>query len=435
MKIVLSRPIVVLVLAFAAACGSLDPVGPQNTTGGEDGGVDGGNTDGGGETPEAGSLAITTQPSPEAQSGAHFLEQPSVQLRDTGDVAALVSGVQVTAALATGTGTLGGTLTATTDATGTAAFTDLYIDGDGAHTLRFTTPGRTEAVSETVTVAKSPTLTRFARFSHTISNYPGKVDVCLEVDGAAGATPIDRAGFPDGIPYGGTSAYVAVTSLARDSLVYRMYPAPLTACPPAGSPIQPLVVGMIAWGAAITTDMDGSHWGAAPAGVTAIPPGDPASVCGPMMNEACSASNYSTGYWVEDRPDPTPDAGKASVALSSLFRGGASPLYTVCYDPDGDGPDPGVLLFDMELDGLLVGHRSVPPLTGGRLMVFQGSAYPCSTASPTMAIAVQDLPATAGDGAVASLPAGAVGRLLLVGQTLVPPSGSYAVPRIILIGP
>lgn len=115
MKIVLSRPVVVLVLAFAAACGSLDPIGPQDATGGDDGGVDGGST-----------------------------------------------------------------------------------------------------------------------------------------DGAAGAPPVDRAGFPDGIPYGGTSAYVAVTSPARDSLVYRMYPAPLTACPPAGSPTAPLVVGLIAWGAAAT---------------------------------------------------------------------------------------------------------------------------------------------------------------------------------------
>src|SRR5207237_281787 len=65
-------------------------------------------------------LTLTTQPSATAQSGVAFAQQPVVQLRDRDAYAANHRGVSVTAAIATGGGTLGGTLTATTTAGGTA---------------------------------------------------------------------------------------------------------------------------------------------------------------------------------------------------------------------------------------------------------------------------------------------------------------------------
>src|SRR5206468_1993356 len=98
-------------------------------------------------------LSITTQPSSTAQSGAAFAQQPVVQLRHAGGNPVSQAGVTVTAAIATGGGTLGGTLTATTNGSGVASFTNLSISGTtGDRTLSFSATGLTPAVSGTITV-------------------------------------------------------------------------------------------------------------------------------------------------------------------------------------------------------------------------------------------------------------------------------------------
>src|SRR5439155_753912 len=98
-------------------------------------------------------LTLTTQPSSTAQSGVAFAQQPVVQLRDGAGNAVSQSGVTVTAAIATGGGTLGGTLTATTTSGGTASFTNLSVTGTvGDRTLSFSATGLTVATSGTITV-------------------------------------------------------------------------------------------------------------------------------------------------------------------------------------------------------------------------------------------------------------------------------------------
>src|SRR5262245_31918987 len=86
-------------------------------------------------------LSITQQPSAAASSGTAFLQQPKIQLLDASNNAVNQANVVVTAAIATGTGTLGGTLTAMTNASGVATFVGLNISGLGAYTLRFSAPG------------------------------------------------------------------------------------------------------------------------------------------------------------------------------------------------------------------------------------------------------------------------------------------------------
>ena len=87
-------------------------------------------------------LAVRTQPSARAVSGAILATQPVLQLKDVNGNDATEAGVVITATLASGTGTLGGTRTATTNATGRAAFTNLVITGSaGDYTLAFTSPG------------------------------------------------------------------------------------------------------------------------------------------------------------------------------------------------------------------------------------------------------------------------------------------------------
>src|SRR5213076_1754545 len=98
-------------------------------------------------------LSITTQPSTTAQSGVAFAQQPVVQLRDASGNAVSQAGVTVTAAIATGGGTLGGTLTAATNGSGVASFTNLAITGAaGDRTLTFSGTGLTSATSATITI-------------------------------------------------------------------------------------------------------------------------------------------------------------------------------------------------------------------------------------------------------------------------------------------
>jgi hypothetical protein len=98
-------------------------------------------------------LSITTEPAASAQNGVAFAQQPVLQLRDGSGNAVSQAGVTVTAAIATGGGTLNGTLTATTNASGVASFTNLAITGTaGDRTLSFSATGLTGATSSTITI-------------------------------------------------------------------------------------------------------------------------------------------------------------------------------------------------------------------------------------------------------------------------------------------
>ena len=87
----------------------------------------------------ASAIIVATQPATSASSGTAFSPQPAVQLVDAGGNPVSTSGLAVVATIATGGGTLSGTTTVNTDATGKAAYTDLVITGTaGSRTLRFT---------------------------------------------------------------------------------------------------------------------------------------------------------------------------------------------------------------------------------------------------------------------------------------------------------
>jgi adhesin/invasin len=102
---------------------------------------------------DASRLTIATQPSPSARSGQPFSQQPVIQLQDASGNSVNQSGVVVTASIVMGGGTLGGTLTAATDAGGVATFTDLSITGvAGDRTLWFEAPGFSAVISDTITV-------------------------------------------------------------------------------------------------------------------------------------------------------------------------------------------------------------------------------------------------------------------------------------------
>jgi hypothetical protein len=96
-------------------------------------------------------LAMVAQPGG-AVSGTVFTQQPVVELQDALHRLVTQSGVVVTASIASGAGTLGGTTTVSTDGQGQAVFSGLFITGTGTFTLAFTSPGLTAVTSATLTV-------------------------------------------------------------------------------------------------------------------------------------------------------------------------------------------------------------------------------------------------------------------------------------------
>ncbi len=108
-------------------------------------------------------LGFRVSPPLGAQNGVPFVPQPVVQVVDQSGNQVAQGGVQVSVALASGPGLLGGTSTATTDGTGAASFAGLALTGaTGGYTLRFTAAGLTSLVSSTITVgAGAPTQVTF----------------------------------------------------------------------------------------------------------------------------------------------------------------------------------------------------------------------------------------------------------------------------------
>jgi adhesin/invasin len=102
-------------------------------------------------------LTLVTQPSSTAQSGVVLAQQPVVQLLDASNNPAAQAGVPVTAAIASGGGTLGGTVTRSTGSDGRATFTDLSISGSaGTRTLVFFSGSLAAVTSGPIAVSAAP---------------------------------------------------------------------------------------------------------------------------------------------------------------------------------------------------------------------------------------------------------------------------------------
>ncbi len=100
-------------------------------------------------------LALVRQPGG-AVSGIALTVQPVVELRDAQDQPVPQRDVVVTASKDSGTGSLGGTLTAVTDSVGRATFATLQITGQGSHSLAFAALSLTGVSSELFTVGGAP---------------------------------------------------------------------------------------------------------------------------------------------------------------------------------------------------------------------------------------------------------------------------------------
>jgi len=101
-------------------------------------------------------MRIATQPTLSATNGSVFTVQPAVQLEDAGGNPVAVSGVKVTAYVASGGGVLGGTVSVDTDSTGLAVFTDLSITASaGLKTLGFKSGSLPDVLSSQIDLAST----------------------------------------------------------------------------------------------------------------------------------------------------------------------------------------------------------------------------------------------------------------------------------------
>ena len=101
------------------------------------------------------SLAFARQPGNSA-AGQTITPPVTVQIVDSTGAPIPTAGVPVLLSLASGSGTLSGTLVQTTDSTGTATFNDLSIDLAGAKQLRAISAQDAPAVSNSFVVAPGP---------------------------------------------------------------------------------------------------------------------------------------------------------------------------------------------------------------------------------------------------------------------------------------
>ncbi len=134
-------------------------------------------------------LGIRTQPSATAQVGVRLNRQPIIQVRDAGGNPVQVGGVTITAAIATGGGSLGGTTSATTGPNGRATFSNLEIHGaTGTHTLIFAASGLQSVTSSAIAVSAASTTTRITSDTPDPSAPGQGVVVVFEVT-SPGGTP------------------------------------------------------------------------------------------------------------------------------------------------------------------------------------------------------------------------------------------------------
>ncbi len=148
-------------------------------------------------------LALTTQPSATAASGAALAQAPVVQLQTADGTPVAQAGVDVAAAVEGG-GSLSGTATATTDDQGQATFDGLVVSAlAGDHTLLFTASGLTDVRSSPISITPGAAAT-IAAASVTLQS--------VEAGTPASDPPAARVTDGAGNPVAGVAVTFAVTA-------------------------------------------------------------------------------------------------------------------------------------------------------------------------------------------------------------------------------
>jgi hypothetical protein len=138
-------------------------------------------------------LGVAVAPSPTAPNRVVFPVQPVIQLEDADGNPFADAGVPVTAAISGGGGTLNGTTTNVTDASGKASFTNLTIAGTAAaRVLSFSSGGLRVATAQiTITAGAATTMASSAGNAQAavVGNAVGVAPAVLVTDADANPVP------------------------------------------------------------------------------------------------------------------------------------------------------------------------------------------------------------------------------------------------------
>lgn len=153
----------------------------------------GGSTGGGGGTGGiAAKLSMSTQPPASIATRATLSPAPVVQVLDANGAVVDTAGIQVTASVNTGGGTLVGTTTVATNANGLATFSNLNIQGTvGSRTLRFAATGLSAINTTTLQLTAGPAVNLVA---NSATNQNGVVSTAVSTKPAVKAADIDGNG-------------------------------------------------------------------------------------------------------------------------------------------------------------------------------------------------------------------------------------------------
>ncbi len=163
----------------------------------------------GGGTPAK--LAIQTQPSATATAGVPFAQQPVVVVQDAaGNLVSTDNGRVITAARGTGSGTLQGTLTATT-VNGVATFANLAYNVAETITLNFTATNLTSVTSANVVVGSGP----FTKLQLLV---PGETAAPGTSTGKTGTPSGQIAGSSFGVTVNAVDAYWNLVNTVTDTV-------------------------------------------------------------------------------------------------------------------------------------------------------------------------------------------------------------------------
>src|SRR5206468_1462418 len=134
----------------------------------------------------ASSLVIATQPSGTATAGVPFAQQPVIYVTDATGNLVSTNGLVITASRGAGTGTLQGTLTASTVG-GVATFTNLSHNVATTITLNFASGSLTNASSSNIVVSAAA----FAKLQLLV---PGETAAAGSASGKTGIPSARTAG-------------------------------------------------------------------------------------------------------------------------------------------------------------------------------------------------------------------------------------------------
>jgi len=145
-------------------------------------------------------LVLSVEPPSSASSGVVLTPAPGIQVVDADGAPIGVNGILVTASLASGSGSVVGTVGVRTDQGGRAVFTDLILSGPvGSRTLRFSAPGLSAVVSRSIEVGSGPVSTAVISAGNsqtTAAGTPVPVAPAVRVtDGADNPVPGIRVSF------------------------------------------------------------------------------------------------------------------------------------------------------------------------------------------------------------------------------------------------